>query len=212
MSSFLPGFRFYPTEEELLSFYLQNKLNNLRSDMERVIPVVDVFSLEPWQLPELSGEPCVQDKEQWFFFCPQQEREASGGRPSRTTTTGYWKATGSPILIYSSTKRRLGMKKTMVFYNGRAPTGQKTKWKMNEYRLFEDQATTSTAAAASAASVPGETPKLRAEFSLCRLYTGSGSLRSFDRRPLAADEQASTSELRLPEAGPTESGKKPRLE
>ncbi|XP_028551177.1 NAC domain-containing protein 90 [Dendrobium catenatum] len=204
MSSFqLPGFRFYPTEEELLSFYLHNKLNNLRSDMERVIPVADVFSHEPWQLPELSGEPCVQDKEQWFFFCPQQEREASGGRPSRTTTTGYWKATGSPIPIYSSTKHRLGMKKTMVFYNGRAPTGEKTKWKMNEYRLFDDHATTSTAAAAASA--------LRAEFSLCRLYTGSGSLRSFDRRPPATDDPASTSELRLPEGGATELGKKPRL-
>lgn len=51
MNSSLPGFRFYPTEEELLSFYLHNKLNNLRSDMERVIPVVDIFSHEPWQLP-----------------------------------------------------------------------------------------------------------------------------------------------------------------
>ncbi|XP_020577064.1 NAC domain-containing protein 90-like [Phalaenopsis equestris] len=203
----LPGFRFYPTEEELLSFYLRNKLNNLRGDMERVIPVLNVFSLEPWQLPELSGEPCLQDKEQWFFFCPQQERESAGGRPRRITASGYWKTTGSSVAIYSSTQRRLGMKKTMAFYNGRPLRSQKTKWKMNQYLLFDDRPTTTTSTV-----VPGETPKLRAEFSLCRLYTGSGSLRSFDRRPAAAGEEASTSEVRLSEGGASSgSGKKPRV-
>jgi hypothetical protein len=48
-----PGFRFYPTEEELVRFYLRNKLDGVRSgDIERVIPVVaDVCALDPWQLP-----------------------------------------------------------------------------------------------------------------------------------------------------------------
>ena len=89
---------------------------------------------------EISGEPCIRDPEQRFFFCPQQPREAQGGRPARTTPSGYWKATGSPTPVYSSTDRArvLGVKKTMVFYMGRAPTGRKTKWKMNEYRALED--------------------------------------------------------------------------
>lgn len=52
MTSTVPlGFRFYPTEEELIGFYLQNKLNNRREDMERVIPVADVYCCDPWQLP-----------------------------------------------------------------------------------------------------------------------------------------------------------------
>ncbi|KAJ0715537.1 putative transcription factor NAM family [Helianthus annuus] len=89
--------------------------------------------------PEYAGERCQGDTEQWFFFVPRQENEARGGRPSRLTSSGYWKATGSLSIVYSSSNRAIGIKRTMVFYNGRAPTGTKTKWKMNEYKAFQDQ-------------------------------------------------------------------------
>jgi hypothetical protein len=94
----------------------------------------------------LAGELCREDKEQWFFFSPGQEREARGGRPNRTTACGYWKATGSPGYVYSSDNKVIGVKKTMVFYKGKAPSGKKTKWKMNEYRAIQvsNQSNTAT--------------------------------------------------------------------
>lgn len=46
-----PGFRFYPTEEELVSFYLHNKLDGKRQELHRVIPVIDIYNIEPWNLP-----------------------------------------------------------------------------------------------------------------------------------------------------------------
>lgn len=88
---------------------------------------------------EFSGELCHGDPEQWFFFIPMQESEARGGRPKRLTTSGYWKATGSPGYIYSSGNRTIGVKRTMVFYVGRAPSGKKTEWKMNEYKAIEGE-------------------------------------------------------------------------
>ncbi|KAB2087025.1 hypothetical protein ES319_A04G075100v1 [Gossypium barbadense] len=165
MEDIAPGFRFYPTEEELVSFYLHHKLEMEREDlnrlMDRVIPIVNIYEFNPWDLPQFSVYLCHKDPEQWFFFIPRQESEARGGKPKRRTTTGYWKATGSP-----------GVKRTMVFYKGRAPNGIKTEWKMNEYKAIEQGASSISA-----------TPTLRHEFSLCRVYKKSKCLRSFDRRP-----------------------------
>lgn len=86
----------------------------------------------------ISGELCTGDVEQWFFFSPRQEREAHGGRPNRITPSGYWKATGSPCYVFATNNKIIGLKKTMVFYEGRAPLGKKTKWKLNEYRALEE--------------------------------------------------------------------------
>ncbi|BAT89861.1 hypothetical protein VIGAN_06097300 [Vigna angularis var. angularis] len=54
-------------------------------------------------LEALAGELCRGDTEQWFFFSPGQERQARGGRPSRTTTSRYGKATGSPSSLLRQT-------------------------------------------------------------------------------------------------------------
>ena len=44
-----PGFRFHPTEEELLQYYLKKKVSNLRIDLD-VIRDVDLNKLEPWDI------------------------------------------------------------------------------------------------------------------------------------------------------------------
>jgi len=51
--------------------------------------------------------------------------------------TGYWKATGSAGYVHSSDNKVIGVKKSMVFYVGKPPTGRKTQWKLNEYRAIE---------------------------------------------------------------------------
>lgn len=45
------GFRFFPTEEELISFYLNNKLEDKNCNINRVIPMLDIYQLDPWHLP-----------------------------------------------------------------------------------------------------------------------------------------------------------------
>ncbi|XP_028081332.1 NAC domain-containing protein 90-like [Camellia sinensis] len=125
---------------------------------------------------KFAGELCRKDPEQWFFFILRQENEAREGRPNRLTTSGYWKATGSPSYVFSSQNRIISMKRTMVFYKGRAPSGRKTEWKMNEYRAIEGEPSSSITTI----------PLLRQEFSLCRVYIKSKCMRAFDRRPSAA--------------------------
>lgn len=79
----------------------------------------------------------IGEREWYFFVARDRKHGSSGGRPNRTTENGFWKATGSDrkILSTSDPKKMLGLKKTLVFYEGRAPRGKKTDWVMNEYRL-----------------------------------------------------------------------------
>ena len=72
---------------------------------------------------------------EWYFFSHKDKKYPTGTRTNRATTAGFWKATGRDKAIYSNQKVLVGMRKTLVFYCGRAPNGQKTDWIMHEYRL-----------------------------------------------------------------------------
>lgn len=48
---------------------------------------------------------------------------------------GFWKATGTDKAIYSSEGKCIGLKKSLVFYKGKAAKGVKTDWMMHEFRL-----------------------------------------------------------------------------
>ena len=45
-----PGFRFHPTDEELIIYYLKSKINGRQIELE-IIPEVDLYKCEPWDLP-----------------------------------------------------------------------------------------------------------------------------------------------------------------
>lgn len=48
----MPGFRFHPTEEELIEFYLRRKVEGKRFNVE-LITFLDLYRYDPWELPGL---------------------------------------------------------------------------------------------------------------------------------------------------------------
>ncbi|XP_021773724.1 protein CUP-SHAPED COTYLEDON 2-like [Chenopodium quinoa] len=130
-SNLPPGFRFHPTDEELISYYLLKKVLD-GNFSGRAIAEVDLNKCEPWELPEKAK----MGEKEWYFFSLRDRKYPTGLRTNRATEAGYWKATGKDREIYSSkTSALVGMKKTLVFYRGRAPKGEKSNWVMHEYRL-----------------------------------------------------------------------------
>ncbi|KAL8171015.1 hypothetical protein V2J09_022819 [Rumex salicifolius] len=134
-TSLAPGFRFHPTDQELVSYYLKRKVcgKPIRFD---AISETDIYKSEPWDLPDLSR--LKSRDNEWYFFGVQDKKYVNGSRVNRATGKGYWKATGNDRPIVHSS-RTVGMKKTLVFYSGRAPCGKRTNWVMHEYRLTDEE-------------------------------------------------------------------------
>ncbi|KAD4386315.1 hypothetical protein R6Q59_009566 [Mikania micrantha] len=145
-----PGFRFHPRDEELVCDYLFNKLSLSNSPL---LVEIDLNNCEPWDLPETA---CVGGKE-WYFYSQRDRKYATGLRTNRATASGYWKATGKDRCILRN-RTLVGMRKTLVFYLGRAPKGKKTDWVMHEFRLHP----------------PPQTPpidaSLKEDWVLCRVF------------------------------------------
>ncbi|KAK8494773.1 hypothetical protein V6N13_029866 [Hibiscus sabdariffa] len=125
-----PGFRFYPTDEELVVHFLQRKAALLPCHPD-VIPDLQLYPHDPW---ELYGKALGEDN-QWYFYSRRTQ--------NRSTSNGYWEPTGIDEPVVNSSGKRVGMKRYLVFYIGQGPAAIKTNWVMQEYRLSaSDSATT----------------------------------------------------------------------
>ncbi|PSR98870.1 NAC domain-containing protein [Actinidia chinensis var. chinensis] len=156
-ASLAPGFRFHPTDEELVVYYLKRKISGKPFRFD-AIAEIDVYKSEPSDLPDKSR---LKSKDlEWYFFSFLDKKYGNGSRTNRATERGYWKTTGKdrPVLHKAQT---VGMKKTLVYHSGRAPRGERTNWVMHEYRLIDEQLEKSG--------------NFQDVFVLCRIFQKSGS-------------------------------------
>ncbi|KAI3495561.1 hypothetical protein L1887_37904 [Cichorium endivia] len=150
-----PGFRFKPTDDELVMHFLKNKLLGIKRDPE-VIAEVNLNKFSPWDLPAKS---ILSGDQEWYFFCPVSKKYTSGPRKNRATETGYWKGTGKcKEVTYKG--RIVAMKKTLIFHTGHLPKGTRTDWVMHEF-LMKDEDLANQGVAQEA-------------YVLCRVFEKSG--------------------------------------
>ncbi|CAH8260007.1 unnamed protein product [Arabidopsis lyrata] len=157
VTSLAPGFRFHPTDEELVRYYLKRKICNKPFKFD-AISVTDVYKSEPWDLPDKSK---LKSRDlEWYFFSMLDKKYRNGSKTNRATEMGYWKTTGKDREILNGSKV-VGMKKTLVYHKGRAPRGERTNWVMHEYRLVDEDL--------------DKTGVHQDAFVLCRIFQKSGS-------------------------------------
>ncbi|XP_023635793.1 NAC domain-containing protein 78 isoform X1 [Capsella rubella] len=158
VTSLAPGFRFHPTDEELVRYYLKRKVCNKPFKFD-AISVTDIYKSEPWDLP---GKSKLKSRDlEWYFFSMLDKKYSNGSKTNRATEKGYWKTTGKDREIRNG-PRVVGMKKTLVYHKGRAPRGERTNWVMHEYRLSDEDL--------KKAGVPQ-----KEAYVLCRIFQKSGT-------------------------------------
>ncbi|XP_073312125.1 NAC transcription factor 56-like [Primulina huaijiensis] len=170
-----PGFRFHPTDEELVVHYLKKKAASVPLPVA-IIAEVDLYKFDPWELPAKA----TFGEQEWYFFSPRDRKYPNGARPNRAATSGYWKATGTdkPVLTAGGTQK-VGVKKALVFYGGKPPKGMKTNWIMHEYRLTGNKPSNTKPPGCDVASKKGS---LRLDdWVLCRIYKKNTAQRPIDQ-------------------------------
>ncbi|CAO1940785.1 unnamed protein product, partial [Urochloa humidicola] len=170
------GFRFRPTDEELLLHYLRRKA--LACPIPAgIIPDADLARLHPWDLlPPGDAAGGDADGERFFFHRPVTRCWRKGGGAARAAGTGVWRPSGKEKLVVSPRcKRPVGTKRTLVFCRGRGAAAARTGWAMDEYRLlpaglhpFHGCAAAAGGNATTAAQVTGN--GAAADWVVCRIF------------------------------------------
>ncbi|KAG1334462.1 protein FEZ-like [Cocos nucifera] len=110
-------------------------------------------------------------EKEWYFYCPRDRKYRNSPRPNRVTGGGFWKATGTDRPIYCSDGTRcIGLKKSLVFYRGRAAKGIKTDWMMHEFRLPSLSDSSSTNRPVSK-NIPAND-----QWAICRIFKKTSSV------------------------------------
>ncbi|XP_010548826.1 PREDICTED: NAC domain-containing protein 104-like [Tarenaya hassleriana] len=148
-----PGFRFYPTDEELVVHFLHRKASLLPCHPD-VIPDLDLFPYDPWDLPGKA----MEEGRQWYFYSRKTR--------NRATSSGYWRSMEMDEPIFTSSgHKKVGVKKYLTFYLGESPTN----WLMQEYSLLDSPSSKRGSRTSSSTSSSSH----RTDYSkwvICRVY------------------------------------------
>ncbi|KAM0054336.1 putative transcription factor NAM family [Helianthus debilis subsp. tardiflorus] len=130
VDNLLPGYRFCPTDSELILYYLKPKIQTGERPKCRIYEV-NLYSHSPEELTN-QYRPC-DDK--WYFFTPRERKYEKGKVPNRRTGNfGYWKATQKYTYVYhrysATGPRVVGTRRSLDY---RDEKGCKTAWLMQEY-------------------------------------------------------------------------------
>ncbi|KAM0052599.1 putative transcription factor NAM family [Helianthus debilis subsp. tardiflorus] len=126
-----PGYRFCPTDSELILYYLKPKIETGKHPECRIY-AVNLYNHSP---EELTNQYRACD-DKWYFFTPRERKYEKGNVPNRRTGDfGVWKASQKYTSVYhhdATGSRVVGTKRGLGYHDR---TGCKTSWLMQEYAM-----------------------------------------------------------------------------
>ncbi|KAJ9171609.1 hypothetical protein P3X46_014949 [Hevea brasiliensis] len=163
------GWRFHPSDEELVDYYLKRKRRGDPIDGMDIGEVDKLCDHDPKDLPDLFKNKS-KDKV-WYFFCLRLHHK--NGLTNRKGKGGYWKSTGDPRSVTAEDSDEvIGKKRTLVFHNPDA-----TQWVIHEYEYT----------AAAAINTPTED-----NYVLCKLKIKSNKKEKASKRSKKAEPDCRT--------------------
>ncbi|TVU15326.1 hypothetical protein EJB05_38842, partial [Eragrostis curvula] len=128
----IPGFRFLPTDLEIVLHYLKHRILNL--ELPEHNAVRDGLDVHRTDADEITLDINDGGKERLGFFFVHKDQAYTNGC-WYPTPGGYWKLRrGQPAAIRHG-GRVVAFKTSMDYVRGRAPHGRRTPWSMSEYAL-----------------------------------------------------------------------------
>ncbi|TVU09792.1 hypothetical protein EJB05_43288 [Eragrostis curvula] len=133
------GFRFKPTDEELIEYYLLPRLQGRPTEPNDAIIEANVYEFHPDTL--INGIYKSKGKDEWFFLSPRARMYQNGVRPSRKTEDGRgrWKAsTATKVVAKETVSDGVKFCKNVLNYFAGSPKDEtRTKWLMRELTIPE---------------------------------------------------------------------------
>ncbi|GJS95222.1 NAC domain-containing protein [Tanacetum coccineum] len=123
-----PGYRFCPTDSEIIVYYLQPKIETGEQHPKCRYYIADFYGDTPDNLAAKHRH-CEY---KWYFLTSRDRKYPNGNRPNRRIKNfGFWKATTkNKVICDDVTGEIVGSRRSLAFYDNYS---RKTPWLMHEH-------------------------------------------------------------------------------
>ncbi|OVA02497.1 NAC domain [Macleaya cordata] len=135
-----PGYRFSPTDQQLIQFYLGKKVNE-EAPPCNVIKHINLYGeKEPWAIFDEDDDDFDDERDVRYFFTTLK-KTGTGKRVLRTAGIGTWTGQDKGKEIYDDQNEVIGFKKHFAFTLGKtnkssSPSSSSAdSWIMHEFSL-----------------------------------------------------------------------------
>ncbi|KAG5243707.1 NAC domain-containing protein [Salix suchowensis] len=128
------GWRFNPSDIELLDYYLRAKKYGGGPICEGIFGDFDLYRYDPQNIPQDKVHRHCNGR--MYIFTPIYKLHKNGSKKGkRNTPNGHWKMNSSPIpVIENNDGQTIGTRSSLAFFDGHK---RKTRWLMYEFRLVD---------------------------------------------------------------------------